>query len=201
MTRLTQDDRKRIITNAVNASPLKAARLALVDEGYQIADRIRIESLGGADGVKRLNKALADVDKLLEDIPDDVVRYKQVTHRKDYFYIGLGESATRQVVHLRNYEVINGGQYNLVHTSELYRLYRDWQTREESNDRAIKAMREEIAASISGYSTRHQLLKAWPEVAELLPDNLKPRPKANLPALKTDRLNKLIGLPTKGVKK
>jgi hypothetical protein len=57
----------------------------------------------------------------------------------------------------------------------------------------IKEAREALGV-VNEFTTSEKLLMAWPELEPFVTPNL-PAPKPQLPALQTDRLNTLLGLP------
>ena len=52
-----------------------------------------------------------------------------------------------------------------------------------------------VKATLDSFTTTEKLLKAWPESIELIPKELKPIEK-KLPAICSDDLNQMLGLPT-----
>ena len=86
------------------------------------------------------------------------------------------------------YYTLLGGSPLAIEFDEIGGMDRD-------NQNAIRDLRTQIKGTLSRFSTDKTLLKVWPEAVELLP-NYVPETKSQLPAVRTEELNKLIGLPT-----
>lgn len=54
-----------------------------------------------------------------------------------------------------------------------------------------------VEAVVNSVTTERKLLKVWPEAKELLPKASEIAQKANLPALRIEELNSIVGLPSK----
>ena len=79
--------------------------------------------------------------------------------------------------------------------SAYYEQIEDYIHTEEKLRKQLQEVRDTVYASIEGITTLKKLLETWPEVKELLPDELT-QPKVSLPAMQTKKLNTMVGLPT-----
>jgi hypothetical protein len=59
----------------------------------------------------------------------------------------------------------------------------------------VKDVKSNVTAALNSVTTVKRLLTIWPEAKELLPKDVE-KASVQLPALKVEKLNEIIGLPT-----
>lgn len=103
---------------------------------------------------------------------------------------------SRRHLKLPKTSVVSGECYDMTTQSKYLPALLESIEKEEAFQKELSELYDNVYASISSITTVKKLLEQWEEAIELLPSELK-QPKAQLPALQTHKLNKLIGLPTK----
>lgn len=192
-TRLTQETRRRIAKKAKQLSPINKQLDDVKQAKFALAEKIRIASLGGKDKAYDYAEVAAKLMKIREDLPQNLITHSVGINMSNYITVEYKRN-TRTHLHLATPAVSPTNAFDISGTNygdSLIVLFDE----EEKLNRQLSAVEGQVYASISGINTLKQLLEAWPEVVELLPEDLK-QPKVRLPALRADNLNNLIGLPT-----
>lgn len=176
--RLTADIKKQMADKAVEKSGLREELKKLEGAARDAADRLRVYLLGGAERAEMVEKL------------DDGQRYPVVT-KSSTFYVAVGGRhiwftlPSRRAVPSKDAH-IDGGVQEGIDAMAAYEA-------EQQKRAEIRDLRKDVMQNLSKFTTDSQLLKVWPEAAELLPE--KPA-KKQLPAIRTDDLNARIKLPS-----
>lgn len=190
MTRITKTLTEQIVKKALDKAGITATRGDLEESRFKWAEAIRVEGLGGADAVDRMVKTLEKMEELRKTLPDtlDAIIYQCGTRK----IIRCNLGGIRARAELREYaaspyEVTLPADHPL--TVEFHEL--------ESAQTDIEKRADEIIAKVRGtvqqFTTVKKLLEAWPEAVELIPATVDTG--AKLPVIRTEDLNKLVGLP------
>lgn len=197
--RLTDEIKHQIIKAAAVKAGIpaeEALRLRRVDW----AEAVRVDSLGGKEGAEAVDKAIEQIKAITKALPEGVTTGYQPINVDSDFYLNCGGISLRPR--------FNGTfGYDSCHEAvrkpcrscklaadhplaiEFHQLEQDAKSLKEKSEH----IENSVAAAMSGINTDNQLLKVWPEAAELMPKEIK---KAQLPAVQTADLNALIGLPS-----
>ena len=194
--RLNKSHKEEIARKARALSPIHNQIKELLEERKLLAEKIRIESLGGAEKAIKYQSIADNIVKLREELPENLLSHSQgVTMNNSIFVRTDTQYYSRRHLMLPKTAVVSGECYDMTTQSKyLPALLKSIET-EESYEKELKDLYDNVYASISSITTVKKLLEQWEEAIELLPEELK-QPKIQLPALQTSKLNKLIGLPT-----
>lgn len=197
--RLTKAHKMYIAEKARKLSPLNQEITALRTQREQLADRIRILSLGGEEKAKEYSDIAKQVQAIKDKLPEDIVGYGLSINMGNGFYVTYAGSEWRCYLSLPNASVISNNIYPIIKDSPIEIELIALDTAVKNTRLQLRELQDNVFASISSITTVKKLLEQWAEAIELLPDELK-QPKVLLPALQSSKLNKLIGLPTKKAK-
>lgn len=198
--RLTNEIKLQIIKAAAVKAGIPAAEEALRLRRVDWAEAVRVDSLGGKGCAEAVDKAIEQIKAITMALPEGVTTgYNPINIDSD-FYLNCGGISIRPR--------FNGTfGYDSCHKAvkkpcrscklaadhplaiEFHQLEQDAKSLKEKRER----IENSVAAAMSGINTDNQLLKVWPEAAELMPKEIK---KVQLPAVQTADLNALIGLPS-----
>ena len=203
MLRLNSEIRQQIIENAIKAAGIPARQEALRVRRAAWAEAVRLDALGGPDEAKALDKLQAKIKTLLEPISTGLIKNSRDALRTDYdMRVNVG--GCRAIANF-NGTPVRDGKVPFVHKITKYEhtivgdhpLALEFHTI-ENEAATLESDRETIAenvrAAVSKVTTIEKLLKMWPEAKELIPTNVQT--KAQLPAIRREELNSLIGLPS-----
>ena len=194
--RLNKSHKEEIARKARALSPIHKQIEELLEERKLLAEKIRIESLGGAEKALKYEKIADKILKLREDLPENLLSHSQgVTMNNSIFVRTDNQYYSRRHLMLPKTAVVSGECYDMTTKSKYLPALLESIDKEEAFNKELAELYENVYASISSITTVKKLLEQWPEVIELLPSELK-QPKIQLPALQANKLNKLIGLPT-----
>lgn len=194
--RLNKAHKQEIARKARALSPIHNQIKELLEERKLLAEKIRIESLGGAEKAIKYQNIADKIIKLREELPENLLSHSQgVTMDNSIFVRTDNQYYSRRHLMLPKTAVVSGECYDMNQSKYLPALLLSIE-KEEAFQKELSELYENVYASISSITTVKKLLEQWEEAIELLPQELK-QPKIQLPALQTNKLNKLIGLPTK----
>ncbi|MFM5431445.1 Nmad5 family putative nucleotide modification protein [Aeromonas veronii] len=198
--RLTNQIKQQIVTAAIAKAGIPAEEEALRLRRVDWAEAVRVDSLGGKEGAEAVDKAIEQIKAITKALPEGVTTGYQPINVDSNFYLNCGGISLRPR--------FNGTFGYDSHLEEIRKPCRSFKLAAdhplaiefhqlEQDAKSLKEKREHIensvAAAMSGISTDNQLLKVWPEAAELMPKEIQ---KVQLPAVQTADLNALIGLPS-----
>lgn len=208
MTRLNVSMRKDMATKALAVAGTDAELTALVTRRATLAEAIRVDALGGLEGIAAIEKAAKSIKaKMANDIFNKVSGFRVKLAEEDYDlnHINLGgmrvtlqfsgqTDAWPSDTRVMKCPIPISSTINHPADSEFTIEF----LAVESDYKALMAKREgiylQVKAALDPFTTVKKLLEAWPEAEELLPDDID-ETKPQLPAILTKDLNCLIGLP------
>lgn len=195
--RLNKTHKEDIANKARALSPIHNQIKELLEERKLLAEKIRVESLGGAENAIKYQSIADKIIKLREDLPEDLLSHSQgVTMNNSIFVRTDNQYYSRRHLMLPKTSVVSGGCYDMPTKSKYLPALLESIEKEDAFNKELSELYDNVYASISSITTVKKLLEQWEEAIELLPPELK-QPKAQLPALQTSKLNKAIGLPIK----
>lgn len=198
--KLTNAIKQQIVTAAIAKAGIQAEEEVLRLRRVDWAEAVRVDSLGGKEGAEAVDKAIEQIKAITKALPEGVTTGYQPINVDSDFYLNCGGISIRPRFngtfgYDSCFEAIRkpcrscklAADHPLA--IEFHQL--------EQDDKSLKEKRgnieNSVAAAMSGINTDNQLLKVWPEAAELMPKEIQ---KVQLPAVQTADLNALIGLPS-----
>lgn len=220
MARLTAAIREAIINNAVNTKDFSVRDKAIVQKRANFAERLRLfvlDQYGLTDA--RLSKIKSQIDDFRNEVTHNGASYVLFGFdaQKNRFDVNL--AGQRRTIYLdgrshddsakqlfSDSEAAYSREKYTPHTWEDIFIVKDpaWREELDAIDMEARSLREEyftlqstMKEALSNFTTVENLLKAWPDVKELIPETL---PIAKKPgtgvSLSTSDLNALCGIPT-----
>ena len=201
MTRITKALIERMQENAIEKAGINKANASIGERDRALTEKFRIQSLGGQESYDKLMAVEKQLDKLIERVPKEFreTSYNpRITNRESRIRVNLaGLNLCRYIYDNDGNNVSMFARRDLTVladdplVAEFHAIEDDKKSLEE-REHLIKV---QVRAAASKVATVKRLLEIWPEAVELLPANIDDR-TSNVPAILTDDLNKLIGLPT-----
>lgn len=200
MTRLNNRIKEQIVDNAVVKAGLVEKKAALRERRAVWLESVRIQSIGGEEVEAKIKSAETKIKSALKGVPEEILNGG--VFRTDYdIYLNVAGCSFRAY--------FNGGSN--YHGDQVHRVTPTRHTIQQGDplveefhaieavDRELtdqeQTVRANVAGAVSKVGSVKKLLEMWPEAKELLPEDLSPV-KKQLPAVKTEDLNAMIGLPT-----
>lgn len=203
MIRLNRDSKAAIVRNAVEKAGINTRGGALTKHRANWAEAVRLDALGGKAVEKRIKLLEKRFEKALADLPDGVRADELFRTDYDIMVNVAGLSFRAHFNGMRSHGGddhiyrVTPASHTLKPKSPLVAEFHAIEQEQAGIDDAIDAIRAKVHGTLSRFNTVAQLLKAWPEAKELLPADIGAVVKAaQLPAVQTKDLNKLIGLPS-----
>lgn len=195
--RLNKSHKEEIARRAKALSPIHKQIEELLEERKLLAEKIRIESLGGAEKATKYQNIADKIIELREELPENLLSHSQGVTMNNSIHVRTdNQYYSRRYLTLPKTSVGSGECYDMPTQSKYLPALLLSVEKEEAFQKELSELYDTVYASISSITTVKKLLEQWEEAAELLPSELK-QPKIHLPALQAHKLNKLIGLPTK----
>lgn len=192
MTRLTNWLRDEIVAAAVTKSGIRAELDKYVADRKQWAGEVADASLGGPETVALIAKVQAKVKRALKDLPEDLRSDYSIVARRGYLTVNIAGCR----VHVNEFDDNRPCKSSATFTADHPLAVRFFELEDRSKDISERrsTLRSQVRAALKQVNTVAQLLKAWPEARELLPEQAAPAPQ--LPAVRVADLNALVGLPS-----
>ena len=206
--RITKSLKETIVKKAIEKSGILEEFADLRVDRASWAEKCRIDALGGAEKAAELEMKKSQFEEFLSLIPESCIRNRSIIREDDDIYLNVAGMRLRArfngtahddvIYHSGiNYvykitpedHAIIGGSPLAIEFDELLAKQRDLNKR-------YKDMRLQVEAAVSKFTTTDKMIKVWPESVELIPATDPEVQKAQLPALLTEDLNKMIGLPS-----
>ncbi len=212
--RISPNIRDSIISNAVDKAGINKKLNAILERKVDLAEKLRIVAMGGDEKfstiLRQIEETLA-LFKHLNSVTNGIVNYTDPFRRGSYIVVAFGgmkdninfsghngehisycridAKFKQEVYKYRPYELLLPGDHPL--TIQWTHINNDYYDLMEEKGRIIQGVR----VALSSINTTKQLAERWPEALELLPADISPVGR-NLPAIRTEELNALIGLPS-----
>ncbi len=197
MTRLTNEIRDKIINNAVTKAIGDRETVQLKAFADKFSAKL-IETAVG-DKVQELVDLEQKIKALVTSIPSDFVIYETDEHLNRDKYVRLniaGQAVDWQFDKEEVFPVTTWhNRYVIPQGHELVSLMDDYRAEVKAIDDIKTNVRENVSALVYSVTTVKKLLEVWPESVELIPTNVA-KPVVNLPSIKIEQLNALIGVPS-----
>jgi len=195
MTRMTNWLKEKIVESALAKTDLSKRRKAWQKDRYDLAEKFRVESLGGAEQCAKIEALCKSIEQQIIGVPEDVrgnfgFRYHYQMYRMNLagMRVNLDFSGTGAASRLAPYSATFTASHPLV---EEFLQSENVGREIDADEEAIK---RKVGALLNTCTTVKRLLDVWPEAKELLPAKLQ-ESKTQLPMVQTSELNSIIGLP------
>lgn len=211
MTRLTKTLREKMVNKAIETAGINAGFLKLNTRRANLAELIRVDSLGGQENIKNI---ICEADKVIAMFKDDTFKKVQgfgidkMSEDYELYNINLGgmrvtlqydgqyDRAARVGVNRVFKSPVpydNNVNYPADHdfTKKFLSIEKDRRALVSRRD----GLRVQVSATLRQFTTIKKLLEQWPESKDLLPSDLN-ESKPQLPVVQVKDLNCLIGLPS-----
>lgn len=216
-TRINADIRTAIKAKAFVTSGIKEANVSLIEKRAALAEKVRQAALA-ACGVteEELNRRYASL-KELENFSDsgadngigkficasvyrDRDRYCNVGVNGQIRYFHLNGSANGEDTHIKITAVHDGGPWVnryrvLLSDDKLLAEVMELDAEQESLNRKTTTFDATLDAVLKNARTIKQLLTAWPDAKELLPEDIQ-RATGTALAINPAELNAICGIPS-----
>jgi hypothetical protein len=201
--KLTNAIRDVIVHNAVAKSGLNDARDVIVKQRAEWAEKVRLDAIGGVEVDKELGVISEKYAELLNSVPSKVRQDKGGIVRRYYvIYVNVagisvgayfhgGESERGLVSVWKN----TPSSHTLLADNPLVAEFHEIHNKQAEYDDKLSILTNSVQAAVQKVTTVKKLLEVWPEAKELIPEEVEKQVK-QLPAIKTEDLNKMIGLPS-----
>lgn len=201
--KLTNAIRDVIVHNAIAKSGLNDVRDAIVKQRAEWANKVRLEAIGGIEVEKSLRAVNAQYEALRDSVPKSVQgEFRKPAKTRNeiylnvagisfcaYFHGGLSYSGYEQVYR------ISPSSHTLLADNPLVAEFHEIHNKQAEYNDKLSTLTNSVRAAVQKVTTVKKLLEVWPEAKELITEEVEKQVK-QLPAIKTEDLNKMIGLPS-----
>lgn len=191
MTRLTKNIREKILANAQTKSGNRDRRELTANRRKQWDEDVRIASLGA--NAELLEALDAEVGRIRQQVPVEFRSDDSPIQRRGSISVNCAGLALH-VCGWEGYKVAPN-RFTITADNPLAQRFHDICAEEKLNTESWEKVKASVNAATGAVTTVMALLKAWPEVKELLPDHVE-ESKSQLPAIQVSDLNALVGLPS-----
>ena len=206
MTRLNVKMRKDMANKAVEVAGVPAELAVLVKRRAALAEAIRVDSLGGLEGIATITGLRSSLETTAQNpLLKNVSGFEVTPATKGYelYHINLGGM---RVTLQYNGEVSEHAEKRLCKSPVPRKVTYDAESEFTAEFLAIESeykdltnkregLLSQVLATLNQFTTVKNLLAAWPEAVELLPA-VVPESSTQLPVVQVKDLNCLLGLPT-----
>lgn len=208
MTRLTKVIKEKIIEAAFEQSGVNEELAILRKRRADLAENVRVDSLGGVDNMKSIEKEYKKLIKINESkILKGISRYSsnRLIERGYIDYVNFGGMQThlyfsgascdndnRSIGNVVKSPLPNDCTYVAGH--EFTEEFMDIENKTKTTKEKKNGLKLQLFATLDQFTTIKKLLESWPESKDLLPKNVS-ESKPQLPVVMVKDLNCLIGLP------
>lgn len=197
MTRLTNEIRDKIINNAITKAIGERETVQLKSFADKFSDELVKTALG--DRLDSLTKIEKDIKKLIDKIPEEFRTYEDEYHVIDYDVVRLNIAGQAVDWGFDEPRIFPRNtwrdRYVIPQGHVLVGMMDDYRAEQKAISDIKTNVRENVRALVYSVTTVKKLLEVWPESLELIPSNVE-KPIVQLPSIKIEQLNALIGVPT-----
>lgn len=201
--KLTNAIREVIVHNAVAKSGLNDVRDAIVKQRAEWAEKVRLEAIGGTGEDRKLAEINDQYKTLCKLVPKSLRNSSRNPARTTneiwvnvagisfsaYFHGDIDYNRGDQIYR------ISPSSHTLLADNPLVAEFHEIHNKQAEYDDKLSTLMNSVRAAVQKVTTVKKLLEVWPEAKELIPEEVEKQVK-QLPAIKTEDLNKMIGLPS-----
>ena len=215
ITRLNKDIRAQIVSNAVAASPVPAAKKAIAKRSAEFSEHVRLDSIGGQKVDEALKAIQKEIKMLVErrGIPENLrpdVRFTSSSYVCANFggedrTLYLNGSMTRsnrghssQIIGINETIGQKFGRSDRVSYPADHHFTKEFREIFDEGVRVTELeenIRRQVAATVASFNTVKKLIEHWPEAAAIIPKSEEVQSKPTALSVQISGLNDLIGLP------
>lgn len=196
MTRLTNAIRDKIIKNATTKALTEAnAKLEQLRNDFTTG----LLAFAVGDKLEQLQGIQSQIETLIDSVPEQF-KYNSASEyvNKDRLLrlniAGLAVDWTLDESHVFPYTSYRD-RFAIPHGHELVNTWNEYEKQREFVQSRTDTVQVNVKAMVYSATTVKKLIELWPECVELLPATID-KPVVNLPSVKVEELNSLIGIPT-----
>lgn len=196
MTRLTNAIRDKIVKNATTkALTEQIVKLKQLRDDFTTC----LLDFAVGDKLEELDNIQAQIKDLINKIPTEFRNYEDTTHinTDTTLYLNIGGVSINW--YLDDYVVFpknrNYDRFVIPHGHPLVKVWNEYEQFRLLMNAHSEKVNENVRAMVYSVSTVEKLVKMWPECTELLPQDID-KAIVNLPSVKVEELNALIGIPS-----
>lgn len=206
--RITKSLKEIIVKKAIEKSGILEEFADLRVARAAWAEKCRIDALGGAEKAAEIETKKVQLEELLLTVKASCIRNIHIIREDDDIYLNVagmhlrarfnGTAGDDEINHynVHSVEKITPANHTIIGGSPLAIEFDELLAKQRDLNKRHKDLRLQVMAAVSKFTTTEKMIKVWPESVELIPATDPEVQKAQLPALLTEELNKLIGLPT-----
>lgn len=203
MTRLNNRIKEEIVEKALIKAGIPDKKKAIRKRRAAWAEAVRIAAIGGAEMEKKIKSINRRFKKAMSEFPEDLISRESLFRTDHHIYMNVGGCQAYAQFNgttsgwPRNNRVykVSPAKFTLEADAPLAVEFRAIEAEEKDVDEEESNLRANVIGALSKVGSVKRLLDMWPEAKELLPSDLSPV-KAQLPAVRTEDLNAMIGLPS-----
>lgn len=191
MTRLTKHIREQILANAQTKSGNRQRLEDTIKKRKEWDEAVRILSLG--EHAALLESLDAKIEKIRQQIPEPFRSNDSPVQRRGFMSVNCAGLA----LHVSGWDgdKVAPRRHTIMANDPLAQQFHDICSEEKANTDSWEKVKASVNAATHAVTTIKALMKAWPEVKELLPEYVE-ESKSQLPAIQVADLNALVGLPS-----
>lgn len=203
MTRLNNRIKEEIVEKALIKAGIPDKKKLIQEKRGNWAESVRLAAIGGTEVEKKINSINKRFKKTMSEFSEDLI-ISDSLFRTDYdiyvnvagcqFYAQFSGEASDWPRKNRIFKVAPT-KFTLEADDPLAVEFHNIEAEENTLNEEESNIRANVVGALSKVGSVKKLLEMWPEAKELLPSDLSPV-KAQLPAVRTEDLNAMIGLPT-----
>lgn len=201
--KLTNAIRDVIVHNAVAKSGLNDVRDAIVKQRAEWAEKVRLEAVGGVEVEKSLRAVNEQYEALRESVPKSIQGdFRKPAKTRNEIYLNVAGISFCAYFHgcidySRGDQIyrISPSSYTLLADNPLVAEFHEIHNKQAEYDDKLSTLLNSVRAAVQKVTTVKKLLEVWPEAKELIPEEVE-KQVAQLPSIRTEDLNKMIGLPS-----
>lgn len=192
MTRMTNALRDAIVAAALSKCGYTAARAQYIQRKEAWSESVRLDALGMPED--ELLKIEQRAQKEMGKAPEYLVSHEGSLRRRSNLVITV--AGQRDTVWFSGDEEKVSNYKHEIPFDHHLAVEREALINEDHRLSKWRCdVEAQVRAAVNAVNTVAQLLKAWPEAKELIPQHV-PESKCQLPSIKAADLNALVGLPT-----
>lgn len=191
MTRLTKHIREQILANAQTKSGNRQRLEDTIKKRKEWDEAVRILSLG--EHAALLESLDAKIEKIRQQIPEPFRSNDSPVQRRGFMSVNCAGLAP----HVSGWDgdKVAPRHHTIMANDPLAQQFHDICSEEKANTDSWEKVKASVNAATHAVTTIKALMKAWPEVKELLPEYVE-ESKSQLSAIQVADLNVLVGLPS-----
>lgn len=198
MTRLTNAIRDKIIKNATDKALTEAnAKLEQLRNDFTTG----LLAFAVGDKLEQLQGIQSQIETLVASIPKEFRLNAATGHSNKAYTVRVNVAGLSVDWSFDDWHTFpihySNDRFVIPHGHELVNVWNEYEKQREFVQSRTDTVQVNVKAMVYSATTVKKLIELWPECVELLPATID-KPAVNLPSVKVEELNSLIGIPTEG---